>query len=86
MTRILDILFRVIGTEVPADHGYALFGALSRILESDCDRWLHGNAHIGQRPPQGDQLPEPMEMFPHDGCGRFDGTARWRMLPASCRN
>ena len=47
MTRILDILFRVIGTEVPVDHGYALFGALSRILESDCDRWLHGNAHIG---------------------------------------
>jgi hypothetical protein len=44
MTRILDILFRVIGTEVSADHGYALFGALSRILESDCDRWLHGNA------------------------------------------
>ena len=47
MTQILDILFRVIGTEVPADHGYALFGAVSRILESDRDRWLHGNPHIG---------------------------------------
>ena len=44
---VLDILFRVIGTEVPADHGYALFGAISRILESDGDRWLHGNAAIG---------------------------------------
>ena len=47
MTPILDILFRVIGTEVPADHGYALFGALSRIMESDDDRWLHGNPAIG---------------------------------------
>lgn len=44
---ILDILFRVTGTEVPADHGYALFGAISRILESDGDRWLHGNPVIG---------------------------------------
>ena len=47
MTRALDVLFRVIGTEVPADHGYALFGAISRILERDGDRWLHGNAAIG---------------------------------------
>ena len=30
-----DILFHVTGAEVPADHGYALFGAISRILESD---------------------------------------------------
>ncbi len=44
---VLDILFRVIGTEVPADHGYALFGAISRILESDGNRWLHGNLAIG---------------------------------------
>ena len=44
---VLDLLFRVIGTEVPADHGYALFGAISRILESDGDRWLHGNAAVG---------------------------------------
>ena len=44
---ILDILFRVTGTEAPADHGYALFGAISRILENSGDRWLHGNAAIG---------------------------------------
>ena len=44
---VLDILFRVTGTEVPADHGYALFGAISRILESDGDRWLHANPAIG---------------------------------------
>lgn len=47
MNPTLDILFRVTGAEVPADHGYALFSALSRILETETDRWLHGNLHIG---------------------------------------
>ena len=47
MNPTLDILFRVTGAEVPADHGYALFSALSRILETETDRWLHGNPHIG---------------------------------------
>ena len=44
---MLDILFRVIGEEVPADHGYALFSALSRILEVGDDPWLHGNPRVG---------------------------------------
>ena len=43
----MDILFCVTGTEVPTDHGYALFSALSRILETEEDRWMHGNPHIG---------------------------------------
>ena len=47
MNPTLDVLFRVIGAEVPSDHGYALFGALSRILEKDNDLWMHGNPHIG---------------------------------------
>ena len=47
MNPILDILFRVIGTEVPNDHGYALYGALSRILETEEDQWMHGNPLIG---------------------------------------
>jgi CRISPR-associated protein Cas6 len=47
VTSVLDIVFRVIGTEVPSDHGYALFGAVSRMVESDGDRWLHGNPAIG---------------------------------------
>lgn len=47
MNPVLDVLFRVIGTEVPSDHGYALFSALSRILETERDRWMHGNPHIG---------------------------------------
>ncbi|MDE0219875.1 MAG: type I-MYXAN CRISPR-associated protein Cas6/Cmx6 [Spirochaetaceae bacterium] len=47
MTRTLDVLFRVIGAEVPADHGYALFGAISRILEREGDGWMHGNTSVG---------------------------------------
>ena len=47
MSPTVDVLFRVIGTEVPSDHGYALFSALSRILETESDRWMHGNPHIG---------------------------------------
>ena len=47
MNPILDVLFRVIGTEVPTDHGYALFSALSCVLETENDRWMHGNPCIG---------------------------------------
>lgn len=56
MNPILDILFRVIGTEVPSDHGYALYGALSRILETEEDRWMHGNPHIGLHTVRGTPL------------------------------
>ena len=47
MNPTLDVLFRVIGPEVPTDHGYALFSALSRILETENDRWMHGNPQVG---------------------------------------
>ena len=47
MNPTLDILFRVTGAEIPADHGYGLFSATSRILETEEDRWMHGNPHIG---------------------------------------
>ena len=47
MGRIVDIFFVVTGKQVPADHGYALFSAVSRILESPDDQWLHGNANVG---------------------------------------
>lgn len=52
----LDILFRVIGTELPTDHGYALYGALSRILETEEDQWMHGNPHIGLHTVRGAPL------------------------------
>ncbi len=56
MNPTLDILFRVTGTEVPTDHGYSLFGALSRILETENDRWMHGNPHIGLHTIRGPSL------------------------------
>ena len=56
MNPTLDILFRVIGTEVPSDHGYALYGALSRILETEEDQWMHGNPHIGLHTVRGTPL------------------------------
>ncbi len=56
MTPVLDILFRAIGTEVPTDHGFALFGALSRILETEEDQWMHGNPHIGLHTVRGTSL------------------------------
>ena len=56
MNPTLDILFRVTGAEVPTDHGYALFSALSRILETEEDRWMHGNVHIGLHTIRGASL------------------------------
>ena len=47
MLKTLDVFFHVFGAETPTDHGYALFSSLSRILETDGDRWLHGNPHVG---------------------------------------
>lgn len=56
MNPTLDVLFRIIGPEAPADHGYALFGALSRILETESDRWMHGNPQIGLHTIRGVRL------------------------------
>ncbi len=56
MNGTLDVFFRVIGAEAPADHGYALFGAISRILETEDDRWMHGNPHVGLHTIRGANL------------------------------
>lgn len=56
MSPTLDIFFRVIGKEVPTDHGYALYGALSRILETRKDQWMHGNPHIGLHTIRGERV------------------------------
>ena len=56
MNATLDILFRVIGREVPSDHGYALYAALSRLLETEEDQWLHGNPQIGLHTVRGTPL------------------------------
>ncbi|NOJ27421.1 MAG: type I-MYXAN CRISPR-associated protein Cas6/Cmx6, partial [Nitrososphaera sp.] len=45
---VLDISFRVEGTEIPADHSYILLSALSRIIPE-----LHGDQSVGIHPISG---------------------------------
>ncbi len=68
---MIDLLFRVnhIGDGIPADHGYALFSAISRIVESPSDKWLHENKDVGlhlirgMRAAAGKILPDDMAEF-----------------------
>lgn len=48
VTTVLDVSFRIQGTWVPADHGYALFGAISRVAPD-----LHGDESVGVHPLRG---------------------------------
>lgn len=43
----IDLFFPVHGREIPVDHGYPLFAALSRSLEDPDNPWLHESADIG---------------------------------------
>lgn len=43
----IDLFFPVHGREIPVDHGYPLFAALSRCLEGPDNPWLHESADIG---------------------------------------
>lgn len=45
---MIDLAFQLQGTTIPQDHGYALFGALSRIVPA-----IHGNKRIGVHPIRG---------------------------------
>ncbi|MDR3635106.1 MAG: type I-MYXAN CRISPR-associated protein Cas6/Cmx6 [Isosphaeraceae bacterium] len=47
---VIDLAFVLVGRTVPLDHGYALFGALSRVVPA-----LHGNRSIGVHPIRGRQ-------------------------------
>lgn len=49
----LDLLFPLHGHEIPVDHGYALYAALSRALESATDAWLHDQDDLGLHPIRG---------------------------------
>jgi CRISPR-associated endonuclease/helicase Cas3 len=42
---VVDLVFRVTGQKVPADHGYALYGAICRVLPQ-----VHGVPWIGIHP------------------------------------
>jgi CRISPR-associated protein Cas6 len=47
MTPIVDVFFGVRGSRVSADHGYALYGAVARVLETREDAWLHQLDEVG---------------------------------------
>jgi len=47
MSAIVDVLFGLRGNGVPADHGYSLYGALARILETPENAWFHQLDDIG---------------------------------------
>jgi hypothetical protein len=46
MGPIVDIFFGVRGSCVSADHGYALYGAVTRVLEAREDAWFHRLDHL----------------------------------------
>jgi CRISPR-associated protein Cas6 len=47
MSPVVDVFFGVRGTSVSADHGYALYGAVARVLETRDDAWLHQADQVG---------------------------------------
>lgn len=65
----IDLLFPLHGREVPVDHGYLLFAALSRLLEGPDDQWLHESDAIGIHPIR----------------GRYQGQGRLALDPRAAR-
>lgn len=56
---LVDLLFKVnyAGSGgIPADHGYALFSAVSHALETPSDQWLHNNAQVGLHTIRGTRI------------------------------
>ncbi len=43
----IDLLFPLHGHAIPLDHGYVLYAALARALESSGDCWLHDREDVG---------------------------------------
>lgn len=53
---VVDLYFHIQAKEIAVDHGYALYGAISRILETkgkDEDKWLHTADNVGLLPIRG---------------------------------
>ncbi len=47
----VDVVFRITGTEIPADHGYLLLSAVSRVVPQ-----VHGDDHVGIHPISGRRI------------------------------
>lgn len=53
---IVDLMFHIHGKQVPMDHGYALYSAISHILEPEGKNeaaWLHQGDDVGLLPIRG---------------------------------
>jgi CRISPR-associated protein Cas6 len=48
---MIDLLFPLLGTSIPTDHGYGLYATLSRLVP-----WLHESAHVRVGPIAGQYL------------------------------
>lgn len=71
MAQVIELSFPALGGEIPLDHGYALYGALSRVLPE-----LHGEGFDAAVAPVHGQAAG-------DGRLRLDGRSRLRLrLPA----
>jgi Cas6 Crispr len=58
----VNLAFRLTGSKVPVDHGYALYSAISRILPE-----IHGAKNIGVHPIRGmREQTVPDTFFPPD--------------------
>lgn len=53
---VIDLYFHVQGKEIAVDHGYALYSAISRVVENKHDRWLHASDAVGLIPLRGRYL------------------------------
>lgn len=53
---VVDFYFTVHGKQISVDHCYALYGAISRVLETSDDPWLHKSVDIGLIPLRGHYL------------------------------
>jgi CRISPR-associated protein Cas6 len=47
MDPMIDVFFGVRGSRVSADHGYALYGAVARVLETPENAWFHQLDQVG---------------------------------------
>ena len=75
-SHVVDLYFHVQGKEITVDHGYALYGAISRCLESERDRWLHGSEEVGLIPVRGRYLGQGRLAL-----GRNARFGRWTVVP-----
>lgn len=57
---VVDLAFQLIGTTIPLDYGYGLFGALSRIVPQ-----IHGDRRVGVHPIRGIRMqPRRLTLVP----------------------